>query len=156
MRRDRKSEPHVHPARIMLYGRIEKLFDLGKGHYLIKSFLDLGVLHPEDRPIQIDVFPSGQFVMEAGPNLKQASYPAANAGRAFCRFCYSRKYFQQRRFTGAVAADYSKCVSLLHFKTHILKRPKLALRPAGVGTSPKTRYDVTQRVRPAFADVIKL
>ena len=79
----REGQPHVHPAGIVLDRGIEEPLDLGEGDDLVELAVDLRLLHPQDRPVQVDVLAAGQLEVEPGPHLQQradaAAEPAAPA-----------------------------------------------------------------------------
>src|SRR5262249_4137540 len=78
MRRHSKRESHVHPARITLHRRVEKLFDLRKRDYLVELAIDLRLLHAENRAVEIDVFTASQFGVETGADFQQRADAPAN------------------------------------------------------------------------------
>ncbi len=71
MRGYRKGKPQVHPARIVLDGCINELLDLGKGHNFVKLAIDLGLLHAQDRAVQVDVLSTGQLGVKSSTDLEQ-------------------------------------------------------------------------------------
>ena len=120
---NRKREPQVHAARIMLDRRVNKFVDLGKRDDSVKLLLDLDALHAHDRAVQIDVLASTQLWMKAYSHFKQASHLSANLCATFGRLGYSRKYLKQRALSGPVAANQSYDFALLDFEGHVLKGP---------------------------------
>ena len=86
-----ESQPHIHTTRVMLNGRVNKSFNLRKGHNFVELVVDLSFLHPENRTVQIDVFPSGQLRMKSSANLKQASNPSVQIDSAAGWFGYARQ-----------------------------------------------------------------
>src|SRR5207253_9719228 len=73
----REREPYLHAARVALHGGVEKAPDAGELDDVVEAALDLGLPHPENRPVQEDVLASGQFGMEAGADLEQRADAAA-------------------------------------------------------------------------------
>src|SRR5258708_6515331 len=107
MSRDRKRQPHIHPAGIMLYRCVQKLLDLGKGNDLVKFTLDLDSFHAEDRAVHIDIFAARQFIVKTRANLEQAADPPTDHRFTAGRFGYPGEYLEQRRFSCAVTPDYA-------------------------------------------------
>ena len=82
VRSDREREPHLHAARVVLDRRVDERVDVGERHDLVELPGNFRPPHPEDRAVDEDVFPSGQFRMEAGPHLEQRADAAAHQGLA--------------------------------------------------------------------------
>ena len=74
--RDREGQPDVHPAGVALHRRVEELLDLGEGDDLVELAGDLGLPHPEDRAVEVDVLAAGQLGVEAGADLQERGDPA--------------------------------------------------------------------------------
>ena len=72
-----KAKSYVHPAAEVLDGRIEELFDVGKGDDLVELLADLGAGHAEDRAVEINVLAAGQFRVEPGADFQEARHSAA-------------------------------------------------------------------------------
>ena len=83
MRRDGKCEAHIHAARVVLDGRVEKRFHLRKGDNLVKFSPDLGAEHAEDGPIEKDVFAAGKLGMKTRAHLEEARNPPAQIAPPF-------------------------------------------------------------------------
>src|SRR6266705_3958579 len=62
---DRKSQAHVHAARIMFDRSVDELFDFGESDNLVEFLFDLGVLHAENRPVKENILATGQLGLEA-------------------------------------------------------------------------------------------
>jgi len=77
-----KGQPDLHPAGVPLDRCVNELFHPGKAHDVVEFAADLGLGHPQDGPVEVDVFPAGEFGMEAGPHLEEASHPTADLGVA--------------------------------------------------------------------------
>src|SRR5688572_25549910 len=104
----------------MFYWCIDELLHAGKCHYFIEFLADLAPFHPEDGPVEIHVFTSGQFGMKSCPHLKKRGHTAVNFNSSVGRFRDSRERFEQRTFPRAVSADDPEYFALFHFKRHIL------------------------------------
>src|ERR1700682_739709 len=72
MRSYRERQPYVHATRIALDRCIEKFLDFGEGHDLVELPGDLCLAHSQDRAIEVNVFASSKFGMEAGAHLEEA------------------------------------------------------------------------------------
>ena len=72
MRRHRKRQAHIHPARITLDRGINELLDLGKSHDLIQLAANFLPGHAQDRAIQVDILAPGQVRVKAGAHFQQA------------------------------------------------------------------------------------
>ena len=55
VRRDGERQPHVHPARVVLDRRVDETLDFGERDDLVELPVDLGLVHAEDRAVQVDV-----------------------------------------------------------------------------------------------------
>ena len=69
--RDREREAHVHPARIVFYRGVKKLFDFGEINNLIEVPAYFHLAHAQDGAIQENILPSSEFWMKAGAYFKQ-------------------------------------------------------------------------------------
>src|SRR6266849_2740269 len=119
-----KSQANVHAATVAFYRGIEKTFDLGEGHDLVKLRFDLGPGHAENRAIEKDIFATSQFRMETGADFKQASDPAAHNCPAFRRLSDPTQDLQQCRFARPVASDNAEHLTALDLEAHIPQGPE--------------------------------
>ena len=71
MRCDGEREPHIHPRRIVLHRRVEKLLDLGKCDNLIELAPNFCATHAENSAVQMNVLPPSKLGMKAGSDLKK-------------------------------------------------------------------------------------
>src|SRR5205814_8565108 len=78
IRGHREGEADVHPAGVALYRHVDEIADPREVDDLVVFLLDLTATHAEDRAVEEDVVSTGQFRMEARPDLEQAAHPAAN------------------------------------------------------------------------------
>ncbi len=113
---DGESETHVHPARVPLHRRVDELLDPGELDDRVVAPVDLAALHPEDRPVQIDVLAAGELGMEACSDLEQAADAAANLDAPRGRRRDAGEDLEQRRLPGAVPADDAEHLALLHLE----------------------------------------
>ena len=125
VRRDGEREPHVHPARVALDGRVHEALDPGELDDLVEALRDLAALHAEDRAVQVDVLAPGELRMEAGADLEQAPDAPADLDAPARRRGDAREHLQQRRLAGAVAADDPEHLALLDLERHVAERPDL-------------------------------
>src|ERR1051325_6335448 len=77
--------------------------------------------------------------MKPGAHLEQTANSTANTNATGRRLSNSAEHFQQSRFSGAVAADYTDSVTLLHRKTDVAQGPKLFFRGGFCGSSNPKR-----------------
>src|SRR5215813_2149438 len=70
MRSHGEREPKIHACRIVLHRRIDELPDFCKRHNLIKPFRNMSAVHTENRAIEVDVFPTRQFLVKTCANLQ--------------------------------------------------------------------------------------
>src|SRR5262249_52950563 len=119
-----KGQAQVHAAAVALDWRIQKAFDLCKGHHLVKLRFDLRPGHAENRAIEKDVLATSQFRMETGAHFKEARDPAAQNHPAFRRLRDPAQDLQQRRFARPVAPDDAEHLASLDLETHIPQGPE--------------------------------
>ena len=55
----------------MLNRHVEKFFDLGKFHDGVKLPVDLGLSHPENGAVEVDVFAAAELRMEPSADFKE-------------------------------------------------------------------------------------
>jgi hypothetical protein len=127
VRRDRESEPDLHPARVALDRRVEELLDAGELDDRVELALDLGAAHAQDRAVQVDVLAAGQLRVEAGADLEQRADPPAQLGAALRRLGDPREQLQERALAGAVRADQAEHLALLHLERDVAERPDVAV-----------------------------
>src|SRR5262249_29687445 len=114
---------YIHPARIMLDGCTQKLFDFRERHDFIKLLLDLALAHAKDGATKVDVFGSGQFGVEAGTNFEKASNASIDFRGTSGRLCDARKDFQEGRFPCAIAANQPDHLATANFQRSVSQRP---------------------------------
>ena len=74
--------------------RLEERPDVGEFHNRIKLRLHLAHAHAEDRPIQINIFPTRKFRMKTGTDFEERGNPAMKRDFAFGRWGDTGKDFQ--------------------------------------------------------------
>ncbi len=125
VRRDGEREPHVHPARVALDGRVHEALDAGEVDDRVEALLDLAALHAEDRAVQVDVLAARELGMEAGPDLEQAAHAAADLDAAARGRRDPRQHLEERRLARAVPTDDSEHLALLDVERDVPERPDL-------------------------------
>src|SRR5207245_3930927 len=75
---DRERQSHVHAAGKVFNGRVDELFNFGKGHDLVELPSDFASAHPENGAVEKDVLPPRQFGVKAGPDLQERPDAAVN------------------------------------------------------------------------------
>mgnify|MGYP001317288154 CR=1 FL=1 len=65
-----KRKPHVHTTGIALYRCIDELFYSRKVNDLIEFALHFSFVHPQDRAVEKDIFPAGQFRMKTSSSFQ--------------------------------------------------------------------------------------
>src|SRR2546427_5750249 len=108
MGRHRKSQADVHTARVTLHGSVQELLDLGKSNDLVELSFNFAAPHAENGAAQVNVFAARQLGMKSGSNFKQAPDAPKEFHEPSGGLGYARKYFEQRRFSRAIAAHQSK------------------------------------------------
>src|SRR5258705_12464092 len=80
--------------------------------------------------------------MEAGTNFEQAGQTAAHLDVTVCRISDSRNNFQQRAFTGAIAADNADPLALRDVEINVAQGPErlIAAGILAVGKSSKRTF----------------
>ncbi len=154
----REGQAQVHAAGIALDGRVDELLHFGEVHDLVELALDLGAAHAQDGAVEVDVFPAGQFRMEAGAHLEQGADPAVDLGVALGGVGDPREDLQQGALARAVAPDHPQHLPLLHVEAHVSQSPNALLRSVPVrpgaivvpaGSQPALRR--VQRITDAIA-----
>ena len=145
MRRHRKRQPHVHPARIVLHRRIDKLLQLRERHNLIELPRNFALAHPQNRAAQKSVLAPGQLRMKSRAHLQQRPDPSVNLRPPGRRLRDPRKNLQQRGLPRAVPSDQPKHFAFFHFQRNVLQRPE---RLVLLAETPKA---ATSRIAPSHA-----
>src|SRR5207245_9948177 len=71
---------NVHSDQVVLDRSVDEALDLGERDDLVELRLDLGLPHPENRPVEVHVLPAGELGVEARPDLEERADPAVNLG----------------------------------------------------------------------------
>ena len=123
VRGDRERQPQVHAAGVAFDRCIDESLDTCERDHLVEAPRDLGVLHAQDRAVEVDVLASGQLRMEAGADLEQTPNATADFGAALRRLGDARENLQERAFTGPVVADHPEHFARSDLQRHVAQRP---------------------------------
>ena len=118
-------QAHEHAAGIAFDRLIDELIDVGEGRDRLEPVVDFFPGQAEQRAVQIDVFPSGEFGIEPGTEFQQRRSPAVDFDVAAGRLEGAGDQLQQRAFAAAVAADDSDCFALFALRTTHLSAPRI-------------------------------
>src|SRR6201988_2975734 len=102
---DCKRKSHIHPATVSFHRCIQEFFYLGECNNLVEFGLDLRAAHPEDRTVQINVLPSGQFGVKAGNNFNKASSGSPDRGPTFLWFRVPSKNLKKGGLPPTIPSD---------------------------------------------------
>ena len=69
--RDRETEAHVHPRRVVLDLLVDEPFELGELDDVVEARLDVLALETEHRRVHVHVLAAGELGMEPGAELEQ-------------------------------------------------------------------------------------
>ncbi len=64
---------------------VDEVAEFGELHDVIEDRLHLGPRETEDRPVEVDVFSTGEIGVKPGPQLQQGRQAAPNPDDAFGR-----------------------------------------------------------------------
>ncbi len=78
VRRDRKTEAHVHPRGIRAHRQVDEVLEACEGHDLVELLADHGPPQAVDRPVEVDVLTARHVGMEARAELEQRTDTAAD------------------------------------------------------------------------------
>jgi hypothetical protein len=119
-----EGQADVHPGGIALHRRVEELLDLGEGDDLVELAIDLGLLHPEDRAVEVDVLAAAELGMEPGADLQERGEPAAEPGDPARRLDDPAEDLQQRGLPRAVPADEPDDLASPDLEGDVLEGPE--------------------------------
>ena len=123
----REGQPHVHAARVALDRGVEELLQAGELDDGVELPVDLGLVHAEDRPVQVHVLATGQLGVEPGAHLEQAADTAPQPDLAGRRRRDPGEQLQQGALARPVAPDEPQHLALVHVEAHVLEGPELLL-----------------------------
>ena len=66
-----KAQPQAHARGVSFHGCIEEPVHAGKVDDRIQPGIDLPLLHAQDGPVEINVFPAGEFLVKTGAHFEQ-------------------------------------------------------------------------------------
>src|SRR5260370_29938307 len=105
---DSEGQADVHAGGVVLYGSVNKFFELGEGHDFIELALDFALAHAEDGAGEKRVFVAGQLRMKAGADFEERADAAVNLRPTSGGAGDAREACHERGFAGAVAAEEAK------------------------------------------------
>src|SRR5581483_3434387 len=142
---DRERQPHVHAARIELYGDVDEPLDPRELDDLIEAACDLGAAHPEDRPVQHYVVAARQLRVKAGSDFEQRAESSADLRAALGRIGDAREDLEERRLAGAVRADDAEDLTLPHVERNVTERPESFASAGPVGSAQQATSPFRER-----------
>src|SRR4051812_2856450 len=93
-----EGETHVHAAAVAFDGCIQEAFAAGEVDDGIELAFDFLFPHAEDLAVEVDVFATGEFRMEAGADFEEAADASKQLHFAGGGFGDAREYFKERAF----------------------------------------------------------
>src|SRR5581483_10991712 len=141
-------EPHVHPRGIPLHRRVDVLPHSCELDDLVELAPHLGLVHAEDRAVQVHVFATRELRAEPGAHLEQRRDTAVDVGIALRRLGDPGDQLEQRRLAGAVPPDDRYCIALDDVEREVIDGPDgLLLLPARPAPRRRnSRLDLTDAV----------
>ena len=124
-RRDRESQASLHSGGIILDRGVQEALKLRELDNLIKMLLHEFSRMPEHRPIQEDVLPRRQLLVEACAELDHRCNFPPDLDRSLVRLQDACDHLEQRTLAGTICPDQPPGLPPLHMKIHILQRQEL-------------------------------
>src|SRR5581483_8350326 len=137
MRSDRECQPHVHPARVPLDGRVDVLAHPCKLDDRLEVATHLCTGHAENRPVQEDVLAACEVAVEPGADLEEGTDPATDVDIAGRGLGDPRQHLQKRRLTRTVPADEGDAFTLAHVEGEVGQRPVRACSRTAPDDAPE-------------------
>ena len=100
-----EAQPNVHPRRVVLHRRVDERLELGEADDVVEDPVDLGVLEPEDRPVEVDVLTAGELRVKAGAEFEQRRHSPGGADDAGGRLDDAGHALEERALARAVGAE---------------------------------------------------
>src|SRR5262249_24056533 len=151
MRRHRERQPHIHPARVPLDGRVEELLDLGEGDDLVELSRAPRPPHAQDRAVQHHVTAPGELRVEPGPDLEEARHAPTQMDPPRGRLGDPAEDLQEGRLAGAIPADQPEPVTLAQLERDVAERPEVLSAGRSL-TSPSSSQQSPCAVRDTVRD----
>ena len=146
VRRDRKSESHVHARGVVLDRHVHEVPQPGVGDDAVVDGEGFGAREAVDRRVEEDVLLTGQLRMKTGAQLDHAADAdtAAHQHLSAGWPVNAGDDLQQRALAGAVAADERDRLPGRHADRHFAQRPEFLAARAVAGTQhpQRARLDV--------------
>ena len=129
---DGEGQAHVHAAGVDLGGLVyEIVADVGEGDDVVVNRVDLGRAQAEDLGAHVDVFPTGEFRVEARTELQQCRHAAIHLDVSGRRVEGAANELQQGGLARSVATDDADRFATLHVEGNIAQRPELLVIATG-------------------------
>src|ERR1043166_1922428 len=147
MRRDCKRQSHVHPTRVVLDRRINKLVDLRERDNLVELRRDFRSPHPQNCAIQVNVLPAGQLRMKPCSHLQQRSNTSMDLRMPLGRFRDSGQQLKQGRFASAISPDDAHNFAARDLEGNVLQCPNWLVHALGIlrSRASEGRLDTPER-----------
>ena len=136
-----EAEPDVHPRRVVLHLVVDELLELGEGHDLVEALVDVLGRQAQQRRVEVDVLPSRQLGLEAGPELQQCGQAAPHHDLALGGLEDPRHALEQGRLARAVAAQDPDGLALGDLEADVPQRPEVL-----VGIAPRVQEALLERL----------
>ena len=115
-----KCQAGTHPAGVTLDWCINESFDLRESDDLVELTMDFRLRHPENRAVEIDVLPAGEFGMKTRTDLKQRADAATNFSGTFRGIRDARKDFEQCALPRPISPDNAHYFATANLERHVL------------------------------------
>lgn len=119
-----EGETDIHAAGIMFYRGVQEFFHFGEGDDLVEFLFYFDTTHAQDGAVEIDVFATGEFGMEAGADFQEAGDASVHGDLAGGWFGDAAEDFEEGGFAGAIASDDADAVALLDLEIDVFKCPE--------------------------------
>jgi hypothetical protein len=120
--RNSEAEPHVHPGRIGLDGRVDEVRELGEVDDFVEALLDLSAGESQHDAVDEDVLAPGNLWMKPRAEFDECRNPAVDPNGAAGRLGDARDDLEGRALAGSVPADDTERLALQHGTRHVLER----------------------------------
>src|ERR1700733_568259 len=119
-----ESKTDVHAGGVVLYRRVNKLFEFGERDNFIEFTDDLALAHAKNRTRQKGIFSAGKLGMEAGADFEETADTAVYFRPTSRGSGDARENFKERRLPCAVSADKAEDFTLADVEGNIFQGPK--------------------------------
>ena len=126
-RRDGEAEPRAHPRGIGLDRSVDELTNVGEADDPGRPIDHLAVIDAHERARQHDVVPSGQLLVEAGPELQEARDMTANVDAALRWRDDPRERLEEGALARPVGTDDREGLAVDEPKAHVAQGPERSI-----------------------------